>query len=380
MTDALTIAIAVLAALPAAMIAVNLIVYTRQPRDAGEINGISVLIPARDEEEAIEEAVRSVLDSERVIPFEVVVMDDHSTDRTAAIVEKIAAEDPRVRLAQAPRLPRDWFGKPHACWCLAREARHDTLVWMDADVRLRPGGLRTLANALHHKEVALVSTVPLQQTRTLAEKLIVPQILYVLLGYLPMARMKQVASPAYGAACGQLMAARRDDYFAIDGHKPVRNLMHESLALARAFRRQGRMTDLIDGTKIATCRMYRTAGEVWHGFAKNAHEGMGAPAAIAPWTLLLLGAQVLPWLLLPLMLLGPISTTPLAITATAVAVVSAVVSTLAIGIAFRQGPGAILLRPLGIAMLLAIQWYALIRHLAGRPITWRGRAYAAANG
>ncbi|MEQ9460260.1 MAG: glycosyltransferase family 2 protein [Phycisphaeraceae bacterium] len=378
--DIMAVSIAVLALLPAVMVVVNLLVYRKPEPLVTGLPAVSVLIPARDEEGAIGAAVRSVLESESegAIELDVVVMDDSSSDRTAEVVRAIAEDDSRVRLVSAPALPSGWFGKPHACQRLAEAAQHDVLVWMDADVRMEKGGLRGLVSGLERSRAALVSTVPRQVTGSVMETLIVHQILFVLLGYLPMFRMKRTALPAYGAACGQLMVARRGDYVKAGGHEVVRDVMHESLALARAFRRAGMITDLIDGTGLARCRMYTTAGQVWHGFAKNAHEGMGSPGAIVPWTVLLLGGQVLPWVMGLMWWRGWFELTAVSGWLLTGGLVVAGFTTCLLSWRFKQGVLAALLRPVGITVLVLIQWSALVRSLRGRPVTWRGRAYASA--
>ncbi|WP_428389011.1 glycosyltransferase [Mucisphaera sp.] len=381
MWDILAIVILVLTAIPAGMTLTNLLLYRQPETGEASLPAVSVLIPARDEERAIVPAVRSVLESEAGsgLDFEVVVMDDHSSDATAERVLELAEEDPRVRLVEAPALPAGWFGKPHACQRLAEAAKHDVLLWMDADVRIEKGGLRALVAGLERSDAGLVSTVPRQVTDGLMEKLVIHQILYVLLGYLPMLRMKQSTSPAYGAACGQLMVARRGDYVKAGGHAVVRGVMHESLALSRAFRKAGIKTDLVDGTALARCKMYETAGQVWHGFAKNAHEGMGSPGAIVPWTVFLLGGQVLPWLIGLAWGLGWIEVSLLSGQMIGASMGAALFTSLLLAWKFRQGVLAGLLRPLGMVVLVAIQWYAMVRSLRGRPVTWRGRAYAGAN-
>src|SRR5262249_61852699 len=107
------------------------------PRPRGKALGISVLIPARNEERGIVAAVESALASEGV-SLEVIVLDDHSEDRTAALVEGLARRDSRVRLVPAPPLPEGWCGKQHACHVLAGCACHPLLAFLDADVRLAP--------------------------------------------------------------------------------------------------------------------------------------------------------------------------------------------------------------------------------------------------
>ena len=150
----------------------------------------SVLIPARNEEANIGAALRSVLQSEG-IDFEVIVLDDGSSDRTAEIVREIADGDARVRLESAQPLPAGWCGKNFACHQLAALARHPLLIFLDADVRvLRSDSLARLAHFVEQSGAALVSGVPREETRGLMEKLIVPLIHFVLLGFLPMRRMR----------------------------------------------------------------------------------------------------------------------------------------------------------------------------------------------
>ena len=110
--------------------------------------------------------------------------------------------------------------------------------------------------------------------------------------------MRASRDPAFAAGCGQLFLARRARYEQIGGHAAVRTSLHDGLTLPRAFRQAGLSTDLCDATDVASCRMYRSAREVWFGLAKNATEGLASPRLIGPATLFLLGGQVLPLVLL----------------------------------------------------------------------------------
>lgn len=372
-----------LAALPAGLFVVNLVHFRPppEPRDVpapqAGLPPVSVLVPARDEERVIGAAVRSVLASEDVdghaMDLELVVLDDGSRDATADIVRVLAEDDPRVRLETAPPLPPGWCGKQHACAVLAGHARHPVWVFLDADVRLAPDALRRIVVFLQHGGAGLVSGFPRQETGTWAEKLLIPLIHFVLLGYLPMGAMRRSPRPGYGAACGQLVAVRADAYRQVGGHRAIRGSLHDGLHLPRLFRRGGQRTDLFDATGLAVCRMYERARGVFSGLAKNAHQGMGAPATILLWTSLLVTGQVLPFLLLPAGLLGAL---PGAATALAgVAVLLAWGTRCLSAWQFRQSWLGALLHPLGVATLLAIQWWALTRHLLGRPASWKGRSY-----
>jgi hypothetical protein len=362
----------VAAAVPALLFWANLRLYRPppEPPPGADMPAVSVLIPARNEERGIAAAVESALGSKGVAG-EVLVLDDGSEDRTAEIVREIAAHDNRVRLLSGPPLPPGWCGKQHACAVLAAAARYPLLLFLDADVRLEPAGLAGMVAFLQASGADLVSGVPRQETGTFLERLVIPLIHFILLGFLPLARMRASRHPAYAAGCGQLFLARREAYDQIGGHAAVRASLHDGITLPRAFRRAALKTDLCDATGVAVCRMYRGGGELWRGLSKNATEGLAKPALIVPATLLLLAGQVLPLVLLAL---APwLSSLDVALAGAATLVLY---SPRLAGITrFRQSPLGAALHPLGVAVLLAIQWHGLVRALCGRPAVWKGRAY-----
>ena len=325
-----------------------------------------MLIPARNEEANIAAALRSVLESGG-IELEVIVLDDDSTDRTAEIVREIAQTDPRVRLETAPPLPAGWFGKNFACHLLAGLARHPLLFFLDADVRVsRPDSLARLAAFVEQSGAALVSGVPREETYGLMEKLIIPLIHFVLLGFLSLDRMRAGTDPRFAAACGQILAVRRDAYERAGGHAAIADRIHDAVALARVFRARGLTTDLFDATDTFHCRMYQSATEVWHGFAKNAHEGLGSPQLILPATLFLLGGQVLPLVLLAVAI---VTARPLALIGTVAAFLPRFIAVAASANRYS----ARYCIPLGICALVAIQWFAFFRSLRQFPAVWKGR-------
>ncbi len=333
------------------------------PAPAVQPPRVSVLIPARDEAANIGAACAGVLASDGV-ELELVVLDDHSADGTAEIVRAIA--DPRVRLVAAPPLPAGWTGKQHACASLGRLARHELLVFLDADVRLAPDALVRIAGFMQRERVGLASGFPAEATETWSESLLLPLIHFLLLGFLPLWFARRSRNPALGAGCGQLMVVWRDVYEQVGGHGVAPSTMHDGIMLPRAFRRAGVMTGIFDASRFARCRMYANTREVFSGLAKNATEGMARPIALPVWTLLLGLGQVLP---LPLAVLAP---GPLSFAALAVAIAPRLV----LARRFRQPLWSAALHPLGVATLLGVQWWALIRAALGRPAVWRGRAYA----
>jgi hypothetical protein len=273
-------------------------------------------------------------------------------------------------------LPAGWCGKQHACWVLAREARHPLLLFIDADVRLVPNALARMTAFVSASGADLASGIPHQETVSLLEKLLIPLIHFILLGFLPIRPMRRSRQPSFAAGCGQFFIARAQAYHRCGGHSVIRDTLHDGLKLPRAFRVAGLKTDLFDATDLATCRMYRTAGEVWLGLAKNASEALAAPAMIGPMTAVLLGGQVLPVILLLLGLCSwPEPWPKWQITLALVATIAAYYPRLAAVWRYRQSLLGAILHPLGILILLAIQWFAFLCNALGRPATWKGRPY-----
>jgi hypothetical protein len=372
--DVLAWLLAALAGAPALLTLLNLPLLRPPPpaASAAARRLLSVLIPARDEEANIARALQSVL-ANRGVDYEVLVLDDDSSDATAEIAAALAARDGRVRLMRGGPVAAGVWGKPLACARLAEAARGEVLVFMDADVRLGPDALARLAAALESSRAGMVSGVPRQITVTPAETLIVPLIHFVMLGFLPLGAMRTSKHPGFGVACGQLLAVERAAYAAAGGHRGIADKVHDGLALARALRRAGFATDLVDLTDVASCRMYASWRAVVNGFAKNAHEGLGSPRGLLPWTLLLIGGQTL-WLpLLPFAALGFLPWAPLVLAAALSWTTRAVLAA-----RFKQPALGVWLHPVAVAALVSIQWYALGRRLLRRPVAWKERTVLSA--
>ena len=366
--EALAVAGLVLAAIPAAMCIRNLSAFRHPVAQGGLDQPVSVLIPARNEERSIGRAIRSVLANAG--RFEVRVLDDNSDDGTAARVLEIARDDARVHLERGPQLARGWCGKQHACHVLAQRARYDTLLFMDADVELAPNAIRIIRKHLETSAADLVSGFPRQRTGSFLERLLIPLIHFVLLGFLPLRVARQSDSPSLAAGCGQLMVARRSAYEASGGHAAIRGSRHDGLQLPRSFRRAGFKTDLFDASRIASCRMYESWCEVWNGLAKNATEGMGSPGAIGVWTILLVGGHVLP---LALTIWASLRGSFLLLILSMTGLLLALSTRAVLAFRFRQSWMSVGLHPVGTLLLVVIQWFALFREALGAPIPWKGR-------
>ena len=360
----LAVLVAVLAVLPAAMTLWNLVLFRPPPERFPAGLAVSVVIPARDEAANIGACVDAVRASTGC-EIEIVVVDDQSTDATPALVAARVAVDPRVRVVSPPTLPPGWSGKMHACLAGARAASHPVLLFIDADVRLGPDAAARLAAGLRAEAAGLASAFPRELAGSFGEMLLVPLIHVLLLGYLPLAQMRRSRLPGLGAGCGQIMVADAVAYHAVGGHGAIRGSWHDGVTLPRAFRSAGQMTALFDGTGIATCRMYEGGAATWAGFSKNAREGLAKPGALPVWTLLLGGGFV------AAPVLALFAPSPLLLASVGLLAVARG----AVAWRFRQGVASVVLTPLAMLVMLALQWRALLRG-PGAAVRWRGRVQA----
>lgn len=247
---------------------------------------VSVLVPARDEAHRIGPCVSSLL-AQDYPNFELIVLDDHSTDETGAVVLGLTENDPAARgqLLRGEPLPPGWTGKGWACHQLARAARGEWLLFTDADTVHAPGALAAMLAHAERTRADLLSAWPRQTVGTWGERLVIPLVYVLLLGFLPMwlfawfqrhpgiaAKAKPGAMRRFGAANGQFILFRRPAYDATGGHAAVRSHLVEDVALGRLVAdRTGQGLRVIncDGRPWVSCRMYRSFPEVWEGFTKN---------------------------------------------------------------------------------------------------------------
>ncbi len=362
MNDFAWIALA-LASYPAMIGLLNLL-FVRAPQGRVPDRAlVSILIPARDEEATTATCIAHAV-GQIGVAVEVLVMDDGSRDRTAEIVAAIAAREPRVRLLACPPRPPGWTDEAHARARLAEAATGTHLLFIDADVRLDPHAAAAMAGQAARIGAGMVTGVPRQRIGSPGEALTVPMIALLWMGYLPGGGRAVSRFPPFAAACGRLMLVTRAAYDRAGGHGAIRGTLHDGIALARRMRAAGIGTDVVDAANLATSRMGRGFAQSWAGFAKHAGGGMATPMGLPVWTVLLAGAHLLPFALLP---------APRAVLALALMVALRA----AITIKAREPWWTVPLHPFAVAVVLAIQWTALLRAAMGRQASWKGRAHSA---
>ncbi len=234
---------------------------------------VSIVVPARNEARNIERCVRSILTT--TWPnVEVLVVDDHSADGTGAIARKIAAEDARVTVLDAPPLPAGWFGKQWACHTAVQQARGDLLLFTDADTRHTPELLPRAMTALRARGADMLSVMGTQEMGTFWERLLMPQVFVLILSrYGNTERMSRSTRPLDKIANGQFFLVRRPSYEAMGGHEAVRGHVAEDLRIAQEVCRAGGSVQFVEGLEYLSTRMYEGLGELMRGWGKNVYAG-----------------------------------------------------------------------------------------------------------
>jgi hypothetical protein len=252
----------------------------RRVSSARTDESVAILLPLRDEADRVAPGLASLLGQNGQIH----VLDDGSTDGTAELVRKIGGD--RISLHTGAPLPPGWLGKPHACQQLADLAGDaDVLVFVDADVVLADGAVASAVALLRRAGVTLLSPYPRIAG---AGRLAQPLLQWSWLTFLPLRAMERSPRPSLAAAGGQWLVIDRVGYQKAGGHAAVRGDVLEDIGLARAVKRSGGRIALADGSRFATCRMYRTWPELTLGYAKSLWASFGSRSGAGTVVVLLL--------------------------------------------------------------------------------------------
>jgi hypothetical protein len=233
---------------------------------------VSAIVPARNEEAVIAACVASLARQAEIA--EILVVDDHSTDRTAAIVSELKRRQTRVQLLTATELPAGWVGKNHAVWQGAQEAIGDWLLFTDADAEHDQDSAKRALEIAQCENAAMVSFSPEQLLESWYEKALIP---YVYCRLASRFSYEAVNDPrkSDAAANGQFLLIRRDAYQAVGGHGSVAGEVLEDVALARRVKNSGRRIWFGSGRGIVRVRMYRSFAAMREGWKKNLYPLMG---------------------------------------------------------------------------------------------------------
>jgi len=260
---------------------------------------VSAIIPARNEQGTIARAVFSLAAQPEIA--EIIVVNDQSTDSTAAELERLRAEVPRLRVLETHDLPAGWVGKNYAVSLGAAQASFPWLLFTDADAEHLSGSTAAALADAAATGASIVSYSPEQQTRTWWERALIPFVYVRLALRYSYAAVSDPDSPQ-AAANGQYLLIRRDAYDAIGGHRAVADDVLEDVALAKLAKAAGIRIFFASGAGRVRVRMYRSFRAMWQGWTKNLYPLMGGTAKDASHELLV----IVPWIPLTLLLLTPL--------------------------------------------------------------------------
>ena len=232
----------------------------RQPK-------LSILVPARNEQETIKGCVDSLLKQD-YDNFELIVLNDNSNDRTEEILKNIQSE--RLRIIEGKPLPESWIGKSWACHQLAVEATGEYLLFTDADTIHHPTTLANAIDAMQAHNIDLLTANIRNKTITFSEMITIPFPAWSIFTFLPLVVAYALPkSTAFSAANGKFMLFRKKAYEQIGGHQAIRNNAVEDIELAKLIKKNGLKWRLLDASNLVSCRMYHNLSEAVQGFTKN---------------------------------------------------------------------------------------------------------------
>ena len=240
---------------------------------------VTAIIPAKDEQETLPDCLRSVC-AQGYPNLEILVVNDRSTDATAAVAESVAATDPRVRVVTIETLPPGWTGKTHALHVASAEARGDWYWFLDADTRHHSDSLSIVLEYARREGAALASLVPEMRCDTFWERVVQPLSGIVLMRSFPLYKVNDDRDKL-AFANGQYILIRKDSYAKCGGHVAVRDRFVEDIYLAKAVKSQGDPIRAAMGTEISSTRMYTSLPQIVRGWSRIMYDSMGRK----PWPL-----------------------------------------------------------------------------------------------
>ncbi len=235
---------------------------------------VSILIPARNEEENIGSLLEQLAKFE-YSKLEIIVYNDHSTDKTESIIKQWTTLKPNIKLINGNALAQGWLGKNYACHQLSQAATGNILLFLDADVSVKNDLLERSISHLQKHELHLLSIFPKQIFKSLGEKVSVPLMNWILLSLLPLLLIRNSKNKAFSAANGQFMMFKADTYKEVWPHEKCKSHQVEDIAIIRLFKQQGFASDTLLGDDDISCRMYVGLNDAIEGFTKNIFQFFG---------------------------------------------------------------------------------------------------------
>ena len=229
---------------------------------------VSILIPARDEEDNILALLQSIYDQDYPY-YEVIILDDGSSDRTYKICADFAAKHAQFKVIKGKPLPADWLGKNYACHQLAKQAKGNFFLFLDADEKVHNGLINSALHRMYLRKLGLLSLFANQEMQTAGERLVVPLMHYILLNLLPLQLVYLIKNDSVAAASGQFMLFDAAIYRQNEWHKQAKQKVVEDVEIMKLVKGAKYNGEALLANNMVSCRMYKGYGEAVNGFSKN---------------------------------------------------------------------------------------------------------------
>ena len=330
---------------------------------------VSVLIPMRDEERFAERCLNS-LRNQLYKNYEILVLNDNSTDNTGSILERLASEDPRIRVFNGEALPNDWYGKPFALHQLSARAKGEILIFTDADTVHNPGSISWAVTNLQNMKADMISGYIGQVFKTFGEIITVP-LMFFLTGFvIPLFINRYSRLSCFSAAVGQFIVIRHDVFKAIGGCETFKMKTSEDIYMSRYVKQKGYSTRFLNICEYVSCRMYEGYWHAVQGIGKNIFDFLGKSTLLIFFVIIAIGFFLI--LPVPLVICNIIIGSPWVLIITIVNILYTLTWLfMFLGQKLPWWHG--FLWPLMLINLLYMAVWSWFRTVSGRGFTWKGR-------
>ena len=233
---------------------------------------VSIIVPMRNEERNARQCIEGLM-SQKYRDFEVIVVDDRSTDNTLAILKEFTSKHINFKLIEGTPTLEGWIGKCYALWQGVREAKGDWFLFVDADTISENYMLPSVIKYVEDNGIDMLSLSPFQILETFWERVVQPVIFSSLYYAFPQKKINDPESKL-AAAIGQFILIRRSAYENTGGHSSIKDKIVEDFALARLIKGSGYRLCVMRGIKLIRTRMYTNFDELWEGWTKNLFFGL----------------------------------------------------------------------------------------------------------
>ena len=334
---------------------------------------LSVCVPARNEERGVEACLHSLL-NQNYPNFEVIAIDDHSTDRTGDIMRNLAQENSRLKVLKAADLPEGWLGKPFALHQAFKVTQGEYLLFTDADPVFKPTALNTAVHVMRERDLDVLTLMPKAEFGSFWERAVQP----VIFGFIAsLTRFKNVNDPDHRSAMGfgAFLMFRRSAYEKIGGHEAGKSDVLEDVLIAKRAKRAGLKLFVADAKQLFSIRMYFGLKEIWFGWEKNMFLAMKKSVLKATYNVaVVLGFVFTPYIILAINIFEQIGWLWIGMAVVGVVLVSAAAYKTCDEMELHRNNAVLF--PMGALVMAAIMANSMFHTLVRKKTKWRGRVYS----